>query len=69
MLARLQKDVIDRHPDWVSISCGVNDVWHGERGVLLPDYKKNMTQIVDGSRPPRFTGANFWMRWLWLSLT
>ncbi|NQT82312.1 SGNH/GDSL hydrolase family protein [bacterium] len=47
MLARLQKDVIDHHPDWVSISCGVNDVWHGERGVPLPDYKKNMTKIVD----------------------
>ena len=47
MLARLQKDVIDRHPKWVSISCGVNDVWHGERGVPLPEYKKNMTQIVD----------------------
>ncbi len=47
MLARLQKDVIDHHPNYVSISCGVNDVWHGERGVPLPDYKKNMTEIVD----------------------
>jgi len=47
MLARLQRDVIDRKPDWVSISCGVNDVWHGERGVPLPDYKKNMAEIVD----------------------
>lgn len=47
MLARLQKDVIDHHPGYVSISCGVNDVWHGERGVPLPDYKKNMTEIVD----------------------
>lgn len=47
MLARLQRDVIDHHPSWVSISCGVNDVWHGERGVPLPDYRKNMTEIVD----------------------
>jgi lysophospholipase L1-like esterase len=47
MLARLQRDVIDRKPDWVSISCGVNDVWHGERGVPLPDYKKNMAEIID----------------------
>lgn len=47
MLARLQRDVIDRKPDWVSISCGVNDVWHGERGVPLPDYRKNMAEIVD----------------------
>jgi len=50
MLARLKKDVIDRHPNWVSISCGVNDVWHGERGVPLPEYNKNMTQIVERCR-------------------
>ena len=47
MLARLQRDVIDRRPTWVSISCGVNDVWHGERGVPLADYKSNMTEIVE----------------------
>ena len=47
MLKRLQKDVLDKHPDWVSISCGVNDVWHGEKGVPLPDYRKNMTEMVD----------------------
>jgi len=47
MLARLDKDVLAHRPDWVSISCGVNDVWHGERGVPLPDYKKNMTEMVD----------------------
>jgi len=47
MLARLQKDVLDHRPTWVSISCGVNDVWHGTKGVALPDYKKNMTEIVD----------------------
>ncbi len=47
MLARLDRDVIAHNPDWVSISCGVNDVWHGEKGVPLPDYKKNMTEIVE----------------------
>ncbi len=47
MLERLDRDVLAHHPDWVSISCGVNDVWHGERGVPLPDYKKNMTEMVD----------------------
>jgi len=47
MLKRLQKDVLDRHPTWVGISCGVNDVWHGVKGVPLPDYEKNMTEIVD----------------------
>lgn len=47
MLVRLQTDVLDHKPTWVSISCGVNDVWHGEKGVPLPEYKKNMTDIVD----------------------
>ncbi|HZE96433.1 MAG TPA: GDSL-type esterase/lipase family protein, partial [Planctomycetota bacterium] len=47
MLARLQKDVIDRKPDWMTLSCGVNDVWHGAKGVVLEDYKANITQIVD----------------------
>lgn len=47
MLARLDKDVISKKPDWMTVSCGVNDVWHGARGVPLEDYKKNMTEIVD----------------------
>jgi len=47
MLARLDKDVIDHKPQWMTLSCGVNDVWHGPRGVELEDYKKNITEIVD----------------------
>jgi hypothetical protein len=47
MLARLERDVLKKNPDWMTLSCGVNDVWHGDRGVLLPDYKKNITAIVD----------------------
>lgn len=47
MLARLEKDVISKKPDWVTISCGVNDVWHGANGVPLDQYKENMTAIVD----------------------
>lgn len=47
MLERLQKDVLDKKPTWMTLSCGVNDVWHGERGVALEDYKKNITAIVD----------------------
>jgi acyl-CoA thioesterase I len=31
MHARFQKDVIDRHPDVVTLSVGVNDVWHDFR--------------------------------------
>ncbi|WP_269523250.1 SGNH/GDSL hydrolase family protein [Coraliomargarita parva] len=47
MLARLERDVLSKQPDWMTLSCGVNDVWHGERGVPLEDYKTNITEIVD----------------------
>lgn len=47
MLARLEKDVLSHKPQWMTLSCGVNDVWHGKRGVELEDYKKNITSIVD----------------------
>jgi lysophospholipase L1-like esterase len=46
MLARLERDVLKHKPDWMTLSCGVNDVWHGKRGVDLESYKKNITAIV-----------------------
>jgi acyl-CoA thioesterase-1 len=56
MLARFQRDVLDRKPDMVTISVGVNDVWHGfydnhpagdgPRGIPLPDYRKNVEEMV-----------------------
>jgi lysophospholipase L1-like esterase len=55
MLARLDKSVLSKNPDWMTLSCGVNDVWHftlrlGKRtfeGVSLDDYKKNIRQIIE----------------------
>ena len=47
MLARLDKDVLSKKPDWMTLSCGVNDVWHGANGVELEPYKTNITSIVD----------------------
>ncbi len=47
MLARVKGHVISKNPQWMTLSCGVNDVWHGVRGVSLEDYKKNITGIVD----------------------
>ena len=47
MLARLDKDVLSKEPDWMTLSCGVNDVWHGARGVSLDAYTTNITAIVD----------------------
>lgn len=49
MLARLEKDVLSKKPAWMTLSCGVNDVWHGARGqgISLEDYKTNITAILD----------------------
>jgi len=47
MLKRLDKDVLSKSPQWMTLSCGVNDVWHGAKGVELEPYKKNITEIVD----------------------
>ncbi len=47
MLKRLDRDVLSKKPDWMTLSCGVNDVWHGANGVDLESYKTNITSIVD----------------------
>lgn len=55
MLVRLDRDVLSKKPDWMLLSCGVNDVWHftltlGKRkfqGVELPEYQKNIREIVE----------------------
>jgi lysophospholipase L1-like esterase len=46
MLARLDK-VIANNPTWMTLSCGVNDVWHGSNGVALGDYTTNILAIVE----------------------
>jgi lysophospholipase L1-like esterase len=47
MLERLERDVLSKKPEWMTLSCGVNDVWHGANGVPLDAYKTNITSIVD----------------------
>jgi len=56
MIARYQTDVLDKKPDLLTISVGVNDVWHGfydnhplgdgPRGLKLEDYKRNVEEMV-----------------------
>ncbi len=56
MMARYQRDVLDKKPDLVTISVGVNDVWHGfdeghpngdgPRGIPIPDFVKNVDSMV-----------------------
>jgi lysophospholipase L1-like esterase len=47
MLERLDRDVLSKKPQWMTLSCGVNDVWHGVKGIPLDEYKKNIREIVD----------------------
>jgi len=48
MLARIDHDVFSKSPDWMTLSCGVNDVWHGGAGgVPLEEYKAKITSMVD----------------------
>ena len=47
MLERLDRDVLSKKPDWMTLSCGVNDVMHGANGVPLEPYKENITKIID----------------------
>ena len=47
MLKRLDRDVLSKKPQYMTLSCGVNDVWHGKRGVPLDKYKVNITKIVE----------------------
>ena len=49
MLGRLNRDVLSKRPRWMTLSCGVNDVWHQDhgKGIALEDYKANITKILD----------------------
>jgi acyl-CoA thioesterase-1 len=59
MLARFQKDVLDKKPDLITISVGINDVWHGftrehpagygPRRVKLEDYRKNVEAMLQAA--------------------
>ncbi len=53
LLARFQRDVVDLHPDWVSICIGINDVWRQFDCPALPDchvlpeeYSQNLEKMI-----------------------
>ena len=65
MLARFKRDVLDRSPDMLTISVGVNDVWHAFRdfahnqnypngdlpnGVPLDAFRRNVDDMVTQAR-------------------
>lgn len=49
MLKRVNRDVIKKQPNWMFLSCGVNDAPNGidNPGVPLEQYKTNITTILD----------------------
>ena len=49
MNARLDRDVISKKPQWMTFSCGVNDVWHDKKGTGVPlkKYKELVSDIFD----------------------
>ena len=49
MLARLAP-ILALKPNWLVLSCGVNDVFMGPHGVPLDAYRVNMRQIVHRAR-------------------
>ena len=55
MLARLERDVISKSPQWMTLSCGVNDVWHGKGGVPLDDAAAAVEGAYDGKVAERGT--------------
>jgi lysophospholipase L1-like esterase len=46
LLERVDRDVIDKKPDWVTICIGINDVWHGVNGVPLAEYVPKLDELV-----------------------
>jgi lysophospholipase L1-like esterase len=51
LVKRFQKDVVDRKPAVVTLSIGINDVWHRLKNPhdekVLATYKENVSKMVD----------------------
>ena len=53
VLARLQQDVLDCRPDYVTLLIGINDVWrffdhpHSGAGVSDKEYRQNLQKIIE----------------------
>ena len=58
MLNRLDKDVISKRPNFMTLSCGVNDVAHGVNGIPLDKYKENVTAMLDKAQAADIKGRD-----------
>ena len=62
--ARWQRDVIDEHPDWLSVGIGINDVWRSfgddpRSAVPIDEYEATLRLLLD--RALATTGAGLLM--------
>lgn len=50
--ARLDRDVLSHHPDWVVIYIGINDVWHSirDRGTSAEAYEQGLRNLISRCR-------------------
>lgn len=46
MLKRIGEDVIAHDPDWIAVSAGINDVWHGYNGIDIDQFRSNYDELV-----------------------
>ncbi len=46
LLARIGEDIIAHDPDWITISIGINDVWHGVNGTPLDVFVECYDELV-----------------------
>lgn len=58
LAARWQSDVLDFHPDWLSVMIGINDVWRQfdspcepEEHVLLEEYESTLDELFTRTTP------------------
>ena len=47
MLARIGEHVIAHDPDWVTVSVGINDVWHGHTGVPIDEFRGRYDELIE----------------------
>lgn len=46
MLERIGEDVIAHDPDWITVSVGINDVWHGFNGTPFDRFAELYDELV-----------------------
>ncbi len=46
MLARIGDDVVSHDPDWITVSVGINDVFHGLNGTPIRTFREKHAELV-----------------------